>query len=48
MNIRDLVLYFALKYEGDFNRIYNALSNKEKFDGEALCKMKEQLDILQD
>ena len=29
MNIRDLVLYFALKYEGDFNRIYNALSNKE-------------------
>lgn len=44
MNIRDLVLYFALKYEGDFNRIYNALSNKEKFDGEALCKMKEQLD----
>ena len=44
MNMNDLVLYFAIKYDGDFNRIYEALLNKEKFDGETLCKMKEQLD----
>lgn len=44
MNMNDLVLYFAIKYDGDFNRIYEALLNKEKFDTEALCKMKEQLD----
>lgn len=42
--MNDLVLYFAIKYDGDFNRIYEALLNKEKFDGETLCKMKEQLD----
>ncbi len=40
----DLVLYFSIKYEGNFNKIYKALLNKEKFDKEAIIKMKEQLD----
>lgn len=40
----DLVLYFSIKYEGNFNKIYKALLNKEKFDKEAVIKMKEQLD----
>ena len=40
----DLVLYFSIKYEGNLNKIYKALLNKEKFDKEAIIKMKEQLD----
>ncbi len=30
--MREILLYFALKYEGDFTKIYNALHNKEKVD----------------
>ena len=30
--MREILLYFALKYEGDFTKIYNALQKKEKVD----------------
>ena len=30
--MEELVLYFSLKYEGDFQKIYNALLNKERVD----------------
>lgn len=30
--MEELVLYFSLKYEGDFQKIYNALINKEEVD----------------
>lgn len=30
--IEDIVLYFSLKYHGDFQKIYNSLMNKEKVD----------------
>lgn len=40
----DLVLYFSIKYEGNFNKIYKALLNKENFDKDVVIKMKEQLD----
>ena len=42
--MKDLVLYFAIKYEGNFNKIYEALLNKEEFDSDKLHEMKEQLD----
>lgn len=41
--MKDLVLYFAIKYEGNFNKIYEALLNKEEFDSDKLHEMKEQL-----
>ena len=30
--MNELVLYFSLKYDGDFQKIYNALMNKERVD----------------
>ena len=32
--MEDIILYFSLKYNGDFMHIYNALVNKEKVDEE--------------
>ena len=32
--MEELVLYFSLKYEGDFQKIYKALMNKERVDEE--------------
>ena len=37
--MEDIILYFSLKYNGDFMHIYNALLNKEKVDEE----LKEEL-----
>ena len=41
--MEELVLYFSLKYHGDFQKIYKALMNKEKVDEELRCELKKQL-----
>lgn len=41
--MEELVLYFALKYEGDFQSIYNALLRKEKVDEVLKCELKKKL-----
>ena len=30
--MNEILLYFAVKYEGDFEKIYTAIMNKEKCD----------------
>lgn len=42
MNMRDVLLYFALKYDGNFPNIYNALQNKELVDWELFKELKER------
>lgn len=37
--MEEILLYFALKYEGDFDLIYRALEQKEKIDGELKEKL---------
>ncbi|MDD3026710.1 MAG: DNA-processing protein DprA [Erysipelotrichaceae bacterium] len=37
--MREILLYFALKYEGDFTGIYNALHKKEKVDMNGLQEL---------
>lgn len=32
--MEEIILYFALKYAGDFDKIYQALERKEKVDDE--------------
>ena len=41
--MEELVLYFSLKYEGDFQSIYNALINKEQVDEELRQELKQKL-----
>ncbi len=41
--MEDIVLYFSLKYNGDFKRIYEALSQKEKIDLEEQQRLKSSL-----
>ena len=41
--MEELVLYFSLKYKGDFQKIYQALMNKEKVDESLRCELKKQL-----
>lgn len=41
--MEELVLYFSLKYEGDFQKIYNALLNKEKVDEVLRNELKKKL-----
>lgn len=41
--MREILLYFALKYEGDFTKIYNALQKKEKVDDHHQNKLKEKV-----
>ena len=41
--MEELVLYFSLKYEGDFQSIYNALMRKEQVDEELRCELKKKL-----
>jgi len=41
--MEELVLYFSLKYAGDFQRIYNALKGGEKVDEMLKCDLKKQL-----
>lgn len=43
--MKDVLLYFSLKYSGDFNKIYKALEVKEKIDYELFMKLKENLNI---
>ena len=41
--MEELVLYFSLKYEGDFQSIYNALMRKEQVDEKLRCELKKKL-----
>lgn len=41
--MEERLLYFALKYLGDFNRIYKAILNKETVDEIGLLKMKKKM-----
>ena len=41
--MEELTLYFSLKYEGDFQKIYKALLNKEKVDEHLKNKLFKQL-----
>ncbi len=41
--MEELVLYFALKYEGDFQKIYNALLNKERVDENLKIELKRRM-----
>ena len=41
--MENVLLYFALKYQGDFNLIYQAIVNKEKVNHEQLLEWKERL-----
>ncbi len=41
--MRNTILYFALKYNGNFEKIYNALRNKEPVDTELFEKLKSKL-----
>lgn len=41
--MEDIILYFSLKYEGDFMKIYHALVDKEKVDEELKEKLFERL-----
>lgn len=36
--INKVLLYFALKYNGDFDKIYSSLRTKEKFDVDEFMK----------
>lgn len=41
--MEELILYFSLKYEGDFQCIYRALKSKERIDESLRLKLKKQL-----
>lgn len=41
VNMRDVLLYFALKYDGNFPNIYDALQNKELVDWELFEELKD-------
>lgn len=41
--MEDVLLYFALKYDGDFNSIYKALENKEAVDYQLYERLKSKL-----
>ena len=42
MDSREILLYYAIKYRGDWNRIYEAIHNKEELDIEEAQKVVEQ------
>lgn len=41
--INKVLLYFALKYNGNFDKIYSSLRTKEKFDVDEFMKLKKYL-----
>ena len=41
--MEDLLLYFAMKYEGDFRKMYVAITTKESIDNEILREYKKQV-----
>ena len=41
--MEDIILYFALKYEGDFEKIFYAIMIKEVVNYSELKRMKEEL-----
>ncbi|MEE0777563.1 MAG: DNA-processing protein DprA [Massilimicrobiota sp.] len=41
--MEELVLYFSLKYEGDFQKIYKALMNKERVDEELKVELMKRM-----
>ncbi len=42
-SMNDILLYFSLKYNGDFNKIYTALQNKEQLNIDEFYKLKDKL-----
>lgn len=42
-DMNKVLLYFALKYNGDFHKIFDALNTKEKFDSNQFIKLKRNL-----
>lgn len=42
--MKDVLLYFAYKYKGDWDEIYDALDRKEKFDFAECERIKKELD----
>lgn len=43
LSMRETLLYFSLKYQGDFMKIYQALENKEGVDEELFTRLKAPL-----
>lgn len=43
MEIRDVIIYFAIKYQGDFELIFKAIRRKEKIDTEECEKVLSEL-----
>ena len=41
--MEEIILYFSLKYEGDFMRIYNALVQKEQIDENLKNELKSKM-----
>ena len=41
--MEELVLYFSLKYNGDFQKIYNALMNKERVNERLKVELMKQM-----
>lgn len=41
--MEDVLLYFALKYDGDFDHIYKALETKETVDNELFIQLKKKI-----
>lgn len=41
--INKVLLYFTLKYNGDFDKIYSSLRTKEKFDVDEFMKLKKDI-----
>lgn len=42
-NMKDVLLYFSMKYEGSFNDEYNALVEKENFNIEEFIKLRKNI-----
>ena len=42
--MRNIILYFTLKYNGNFKKIYQALRDKEQVNTELFGKLKSKLD----
>ena len=43
MNSREILIYLAIKFEGDWDSIYSAINIKEEFDEKEAMKMIKQI-----
>ena len=43
MKIRNVLIYFAIKYRGEWNKIHQAVENKEKYDEKTINKELEKI-----